>query len=251
MTKRRSRAYPGVSLGVACSLLREKLKDLGSAWTERKALAAFLGYQTGEGGVAARKVAALVHFGLLERSEKGYRLSDAGKKIQEFAEDSPEFLASARSALKKPALFAGILTRFHSGERIPRQELRRVLTDELGITEQAREDAVEVFVESARFARLIDQDGRLLELGYEASPAPEISPSTSAAFKRLEILLRGKSAWLEFPISMDRRDLKALVDNMSGVVQQIKSYLQMEDLPEIVPMRGSRATLHFPRPEGD
>jgi hypothetical protein len=170
MSKQRSRAYPGVTLRVACGLLRERLGNLGSEWVERGALAVLLGYQTGEGGIAARKIAALVHFGLLERSEKGYRLSDAGKKIQEVAESSPEFLDTVRSALKKPALFAGILARFRSGGRIPRQELRRVLTEELGITEQAREDAAEVFVESARFAGVLGPDGTLLDLSAERGP---------------------------------------------------------------------------------
>lgn len=254
MSKQRSRAYPGVTLGVACSLLCEKLEDMGSGWIERKALAAFLGYQTGEGGIAARKIAALVHFGLLERSDKGYRLSNAGRSIQEVAEDSPEFLATVRLALTKPALFAGILTRFRCGGRIPRQELRRVLTEELGITAQARDDAAEVFVESARFAGVLDSDGTLLDVSAEGRPRPQTAevPASSvvSSIKRLEILLRGKSAWLDFPTDMDSKDLKVLADTMPNVIQQIKAYLQIEDPPEVTPMRGSRATLRFPRSEG-
>ncbi len=251
MSKQRSRAYPGVPLGVVCGLLREKLQTMGSGWMERTALAVLLGYQTGEGGIAARKIAALVHFGFLERLERGYRLSDEGKRIQRVGEDSQEFLDAARLALKKPVLFFGILTRFRSGGHIPRQELRRVLTEELGITEQAREEAVEVFVESARFARVLDYDGNFLESvadGREALP-PTAPGSSLAALKKFEILLRGKSAWLEFPTDMDRSDLSVLADVIPNVLSQIKIYLKIEDPKEIVPpLRGS-GTLKFHKPE--
>src|SRR4029077_4732943 len=157
------------------------------------------------------------------------------------AEDSPEFSEAVRLALRKPALFAGILARFRLGERIPRQELRRVLTDELGITEQAREDAAEVFVESARFAGILNSEGVLQDLsagGGRGIAQTEASGGITAAIKRLEILLRGKSAWLDFPTDMDRKDLKVLAETMPNVIQQIKAYLQIEDPPEVTPMRG-------------
>ena len=240
MSKSRSRAYPGVTLGMACGLVRERLRGLEGQSLNRKVLADFLGYQTGEGGIAARKIAALVHFGFLERSEEIYRLSQNGRSIQEQDEDSAEFKRVIQDAFVHPVLYSEIAARFKPRGRVTPSELKHVLTSKLGITEQARDDAAEIFFESARFARALNSEGFFVEANDErgSSEATESIAlhSTQTSTKRLEILIGPKSAFLEFPTDMDKKAMRALENAMTGVLGQVRAFLQIED--DVTPMRG-------------
>jgi hypothetical protein len=242
MSKHRSRAYPGVTLGMACGLVREKLKEAEGKWLNRQALAALLGYRTGEGGIAARKIAALVHFGFLERSEEGYRLSQKGRRIQELDEGSAEVQQVAQEALTNPVLYNEILIRFQASERVSIPELKQILTSELGITEQARDDATEIFLESARFAGVLNSEGIFVKTNRKRDAPENIPHSTQTSTKRLEILIGKESAFLEFPIDMDSKAMRALESAMPGVLGQVRAFLQLED--DFTPLRG-RNTLLF------
>jgi len=232
-----------VALGVVCGLLREKLEGMGSEWVDRGALAERLGYRTGEGGVAARKIAALVHFDFLVRSEGGYRLSESGTRLQELEEDSPELHAAIQQALQQPVLFDGILRRFQPFGHVSRTELRKALTDDFGITEQAKDEAAEIFLESAQFAGVLRSDGSFAD----SEPIKKSEREADPPVKRLEILVAPqRSAWLEFPTDLDPEGLKALSDALPSVLAQIQAYVRRpEPQADVIPLRA----LKYRRPE--
>src|SRR5262245_60795254 len=80
-TKTRSRAYPALSLCEAVDVLRQLMGVFGFRDGDRDSIARKLGHSSGLSGVAGRKVAALVHFGLLERRESRYRVTALAQHI--------------------------------------------------------------------------------------------------------------------------------------------------------------------------
>lgn len=79
--KNRSRAYPALDLREAVGALRKLLKTNGSEKSDRDTIAQALGHSNGSSGIAGRKIAALMHFGLLEKSAEGYRLTELARHI--------------------------------------------------------------------------------------------------------------------------------------------------------------------------
>src|SRR5690349_8145864 len=109
MKRERSTAYPVLDLPTAYRILRRDLSDLGTAELTRDQLAKRLGYQAAVGGLAARKIGALVHYGLLNRRADRYGLSPLGLRLQSLDLDSSEFPSAIRAALERPALFRSLL----------------------------------------------------------------------------------------------------------------------------------------------
>ncbi len=216
--KERSRSYPVVDLEAARELLRQ-LDALGSGEVDREGLAKLLGYATGSGGVAARKVGALVQYGLLDRHAGFFRLSLLGNRLRQARESSPEFGSAILGALKKPPLFRWILDRYTRVGQIP-ENLDEILAGEYGITARASEEAANVFIRSARFARVLDSQGHLLEAGRSSDAGakqpvgepPPVSPDSPDSWKgRLELpLTNRRSAWLVFPSVLTENDLDML-----------------------------------------
>src|SRR5262249_29168984 len=117
--KERSRAYPLVDLQVANELLRTKLTALGEASVDRDDLAKTLGYSSAQGGVAARKIGALVQYGLLTRQSKLYRMSRLGRQLLSLKAGSPDFKSALQVALEGPMLFRQLLERYRPEGRLP------------------------------------------------------------------------------------------------------------------------------------
>lgn len=246
MKKERSRSFPVLDLGTAYEVLVRRLAGLGTAKVERDALAKILGYSSAGGGIAARKISALVQYGILDYRDGLYELSSRAHRIQSFRVGTKDFLAAARVALEKPALFRSILSRYRPVGRIP-EALAQVLTDHYGITARASEEAETVFVRSALFAEVLDAEGRFREieespvsLSGEPLPRPQSnaegkmlpgSPAPSEEGYPLPITGR-RCARLILPLSMSAKDLemleqKLLSDIKSGVLWD---YLGIEKL---------------------
>jgi hypothetical protein len=192
--------------------------------------------------MAARKIAALVHYGLMDRSAGRYRLSALGQRLLAFPLGSPEMLSARRSALERPVLFRSILDRFRLEGHIS-SSLAEVLATDFGITVKASFDAADIFLRSARFAKILANDGRLLGgdllQGQEGAEGANLfHPDVEQ--KRFEVLLPDrKSAWLEIPTNMNRKDVTALAQSLETLLGQLSLYLGLRDGAEVRP---------FPKP---
>ncbi len=216
VTKERSRSYPVLDLEMACQALTGKLSRMGSSRLDRDAFAETLGYSSAKGGIAARKVSALVQYGLIEYRDGFYELSARGHRIQSFKVGTQEFLKAARVALEKPPLFRSLLSRYRPLGQIP-EDLAKVLAEQYGITARASEDAEGVFVRSAVFAGVLDTEGRF----RESPQGPILAERTSAssvqhqarAERRPPFLFsvsEGRAAALDFPLDISAKDLEIL-----------------------------------------
>ncbi len=250
----RSRAYPGIDLETAEGILCRQLSEVGGETLERSDLASKLGYSSGKGGTAARKIAALVHYGLLDRSSDRFCLSPLGLKLLACLPGSPERQSFLRSALERPVLFRSILDRYRPEGRIP-SSLAQMLSTDFGITARVMTDAADIFFRSARFVGILANDGRFLEtvlprvIGeQEPSKAEPLTPEITR--KRLELLLSDrKSAWLEIPTEMSRKDLGILAQALEVQLAQLSIYLGLEEGAEIRPFRKRPNALRLTTPD--
>ena len=249
MKKERSRSYPVLDLGTAYEILVGKLSPLGSTRLDRDALAEVLGYSSAGGGIAARKISALIQYGMLEYRDELYELSSRGHRLQNFEVGTEEFLKAVRVALEKPALFKSILAKYRPIGQLP-EDLAQVLTERYGITARASGDAEAVFLRSAIFARVMDAEGRFCEPALSfALPERERAVSLSPTQPRAEevplpeptkpseegypLPITGRRvAWLKMSSSMSAKDVEMLEENL---LQDIKNgrlwdYLGVEKL---------------------
>lgn len=244
MDKKRSRAYPVLDLGAAYELLCGKLAAFGDREVDREVLAASLGYNSSGGGVAARKISALVQYGLLDRLSGRYGLSHRGRRLQALDPASDEFLASIQTALGRPALFQEILEKYRPVGWVP-GDLDRVLVLEFGITDRASEDAASIFLRSARFARVLDARGSFLGSksllpvpsdevhSFSATPLLEEQMPAGDAPDELSMQLPlsdKKFAKLTLPVSMTEEDVGLLIDRLRFELDndRLKKYLGLD-----------------------
>jgi hypothetical protein len=212
---KRSRAYPVLSLEQARRLMQEILAGLGEGAFSREVLGEALGYSNAHGGPGARKIAALVQYGLLRRKAGLYSPTVLARRV---VSASPE--ATLPRALRQPQLFAALLDRYTPQGRVPSQ-LDGVLWRDYGITRKASRGAAETFCQSARFAGVMDRDGVLLPAASEIEAGDRAShPAVDRAWggqpkaggpateQRFELALTGgRVARLFLPLDLCRRDL--------------------------------------------
>jgi hypothetical protein len=151
----RSKAYPAIDLGTAVRRAEQLQKNLGNnGWYTRQVVATGMGYKS-LSGVATRAIAALVHFGLLERRKDTYKLSDLATHITLpiSEEDKQEALLAA---LREPELYRELLNTFGDGP-LP-GALPNVLAHSYGINPNASQHAANAFIASAEIAGVL-RDG--------------------------------------------------------------------------------------------
>jgi hypothetical protein len=246
--RERSRAYPVMDLEAAYELLSRQLGSLGTESLDRESLAKRLGYETGGGGVAARKIGALVQYGFLDRRSGRYSLNRKGRELQKIRHGSPKFRTAIQSALEHPALFRWIIDRYRRFGKVP-ENLAGVLVRDYKITARASEEAAKVFFRSARFAGFLDADGSFL--GSQINPAIEeedalSKPETSRAESRIEPfqipLTNRRKAYLSFPDVMTDNDIEQLEEVLRLAVEKggLRKYLQIDPKSaegNVVPVR--------------
>jgi len=149
-TKDRSVAYPGVPLSEAIDFTARLRDALGKGPYSRDEAAKALGHSKLT-GPAARKVAALVHYGLLERSGNTYSQSQLSQDILKPESDTLKNEAIKRAAVR-PKLFQKLCRRFE-GQAVPSM-LQNILIRE-GVSEGAANDVVRIFIETMKFAELL------------------------------------------------------------------------------------------------
>jgi len=233
MTRERSHAYPILDLATAYRILRNELAGMGTSELQRDAIAERLGYRTALGGLAARKVGALVQYGLLNRRAASYGLSPLGMRLQRLDFGDAEFSSAILTALEKPVLFKSILGAFRKTGSIPAN-----LADELavfGIKAGARNDAAEIFLESALFAGIINIDGVFLaEPLLPKEPNKNVLPRDDKAevdegWHELELLLPGEMrAYLKLPRPFRLEDYNFLWKSFQALYGLLPEYLGLE-----------------------
>ena len=164
----RSSAYPAVSLKKAVETAVILSDKLGSGPYSREAVAQALGYK-GVSGASAVKVAALVHFGLLNRKGSSYHQSNLSKRILVPKTEEDKKIATAE-ALLTPTLYAKLSEKY-SGNSLPTL-LENILYHEFNIMQSASKEAAENFRQSAEFAGFL-KNGILLN-------APDVTIEPSA-----------------------------------------------------------------------
>lgn len=155
----RSTSYPSISLSEGLKKLSMLKDSLGvNGEYDREATAKGMGYGSLSGS-SARAVAALVHYGLLNRSKDQYSISDLGKKYLMPIEEG-QSQEAIREAVLKPALLHKIYSEYE-GQQLPGQ-LKNILTITHGIQGAAADTALRVIKQSFNHAGLITDDGTLI-----------------------------------------------------------------------------------------
>jgi hypothetical protein len=161
----RSRAYPVVSLEKAAELASAVVDQLGHGSHDRDSLAQAWGYQKGQ-GLVARKIAALVQYGMLERDGASYSLSPLADELLH-PKDEGEFEAAKARAFSHPTLFGELVAKFQPHGRVP-GALANILYRDHGIMRAVAEEAAGIFLASGSYAGVISADGQFLTAGRRA-----------------------------------------------------------------------------------
>jgi len=149
-TRDRSVAYPGVALSDAIEFTERLRNSMGKGPYSRDQVAKALGHPK-LSGPAARKVAALVHYGLLERTGNTYSQGQLAQEIYVPLSEEQKMEAIQRAALT-PKLFSMLYTRY-AGQALPSMLPNIIVRD--GVSEGVADEVSKTFVETLTFANLL------------------------------------------------------------------------------------------------
>ena len=221
--RKRSRGNPAIDLRAARQLLSILAAEHADRPFSRNAGAEALGYTSGTSGMPARKLAALVHFGLLIRRRGAYQVSPLGHQLLSTS-DLSEVRRARREAFLNPALFREIVSAYQDDGRLPRY-FAEALVENFGIAERARRGVAKIFLASGQFAEILNQDGEFVAPRPKTphSPAATPSPLDSSQVSHtsetspgvdgfMPVLLdgQGRRAWLKMPQQIYHEDIAAL-----------------------------------------
>ncbi len=148
--RERSTSYPGLTLENAIVAVRQLKVGLGKGPYSREAIAKALGHSKLT-GPAARKVAALGHYGLLQKDGSAYNLSDITLDILNPISENQKNVALIGAALK-PRLFEKLFEQY-KGQSLPTM-LYSILIRE-GVSEVATKEVVSIFTTTFEFVGLL------------------------------------------------------------------------------------------------
>jgi hypothetical protein len=158
---------PGHGLGKAVALLRDVVQGVGYGAANREVVAKSLGY-TSLNGKSNRAIAALIHFGLLEKSgNAAVRISDLGKQIL-MPKDEREARSALVQAARNPSLYQRLFERF-SGHGLPAL-LPNILVREYGVLPSSSDAAARTFRETVEYAGLLRNGVLHQDLDEPAQP---------------------------------------------------------------------------------
>jgi hypothetical protein len=225
---------PGVNLQSAIDLLRRVRDGVGVGRASRETIAQALGYSSLNGS-SKRAIAALGHFGLMERAgSSALRVSDLGSRIL-VPRDEQEQREAIAEAAQQPALYQKLFSRY-GGHGLPAL-LPNILVRDFGVLASSSEEIVRTFRESVEFAGLLrngilhtalepaethsssevppSSDGMSAEVeDQQAGPGPPTNHPTAArppvGGQRYTIPLdrQGRLATIEIPLPVSSSDLR-------------------------------------------
>lgn len=240
----RSRAYPAVDLKTAIQLVNRLVQALGPGAQSREAIAQSLGHAKSS-GPAARKIAAMNHFGLLEKSDKLYRPTDLAKAL--LRSDQEQLNRSRKEAFLNPTLFREVFDAYRTQGAIP-SLLGHTLAQSHGISENVQEEVASIFRDSGIFAGVLTPEGEFVgPRPAHVDPARDLSSASEPDEARSEpgatetqsatIQLKYGEAQLVLPTrltSSDFRRLKALLEVYAPDLENQEPRTK----PNLVPMGG-------------
>ncbi|WP_169974774.1 checkpoint protein HUS1 family protein [Tautonia rosea] len=168
--RERSARYPGAPLSEAIELARF-VDDQGLDGTSAEAIAASMGFESIKTRTFSTRLSAARQFGLLTLEGSGYRIAPLSRAILHPV-DPADLPRLYREALKAPPLYSDLLVRL-ADRRVPDPDrLANLLYHSYQITASAKLAAAESFVESARFAGVLGDDGILRPDGGPSTRPP-------------------------------------------------------------------------------
>ena len=239
-TTERSAAYPYISLEKAVVLLEKVRKGLGCANVTRDQIAPVLGHSKCT-GPAGRKIAALAHYGLLEKEKDSYKISKLANKILTPISNDEKENALKEAALT-PVIFAGVYERFSPDGRLP-DALSAILHREYGVTINAADLAKDNLINTLAYAGVLDINTQQftatikssnendncippnIQTGKEVQKDREKSEG-SQKFQVYELPLSLGKARLELPQKLSKKDLATL----ESLFQLVKHFVDEEEV---------------------
>jgi len=208
----RSTAYPSSPLARVLQTVDQLHKALGSGPYDRDSIAKALGFK-GVSGASASLIAALVHFGLLDRSgQNAYRLSELGHRYLMPVSDEEQGLAMCE-AVMHPKLYSKLLKEY-ANRALPLM-LPNILTRTYKISSKVAENAAQTFRESCETAGLLE-NGVIKDIPEEETPTDlkvGIQP-------RIPVLQGGKVAPKQMSVSSSSETIFPLVAGVKLVVPE-------------------------------
>jgi hypothetical protein len=182
--RERSTRYPGVPLAEGIKLC-ESIEGLGVDGLAAADIASALGYKNIKTNTFSARLSAARQFGLLALTGDGYGLTPLAREILHPV-DPLDLPRVYRQALLKPPLYADLAERL-GGKKLPEASiLGNVLYHHHQIIATAKQAAAEAFLESARFAGALGDDGIFYPGGIPRPGLPEPpSPDSAPAAVRL------------------------------------------------------------------
>ncbi|OGZ44236.1 MAG: hypothetical protein A2756_05025 [Candidatus Ryanbacteria bacterium RIFCSPHIGHO2_01_FULL_48_27] len=148
--KERSTPYPSITLKDAIVYIEALKKALGKGPYSRESIAQALGHDK-LSGPAARKVAALGHYGLVNRNGDVYTMSQLAEDILHPITDEQKIAAIVKAAIS-PALFTKLIHQFKN-QALP-SRLDSILLRQ-GVSSGAAREVVTIFTDTLKFAGLL------------------------------------------------------------------------------------------------
>lgn len=154
----RSRNHPTVALSRTTEFGQEAKRKLGYKPFSRKALGDAFSTNPSSGGFSS-KIAATSQFGVFEDAPNGMmQISGLGKRIMDPISEADK-RAALQEAFLRPPLYQELVQDFR-GQRIP-DELGNILLHGYRISPTAKDNCARVFLESARYAGLLNPENVL------------------------------------------------------------------------------------------
>lgn len=229
--RKRSRPYPSEPLSRCVEWARDIRRQLGTGGCDATMLAEAMGSRS-LSGTAKTRIAALGYFGLLDRSSGRYTLSDLAIRLLNPTSEHEEGEA-IRQAFLKPALYADLVDRYETEGRLP-ERLPNILLREFNILEGANESVARDFVESGRFARVLDEEGCFVsekplpaadeDPAEVRSAGPAITGATAAPAGTLILdvqLIGDRTARLVYPRDLSPDECKLIELQVNALKQQV------------------------------
>lgn len=231
--RERSARYPGVPLADSVELARF-VDDRGLDGLPADEIAVALGYKSAKTNTVSARLSAARQFGLMTIDGEGYALTPLARSILH-PTDPAELPRLRRQALLEPPLYADLAQRL-AEKRVPDASiLANILYHHHSIVAAAKQQAAESFLESARTAGALGEDGIFRpHAGAEAVAAPAQTPKAAVAPRgptprstagevKLDLRLwgpdRGKVVRLRAPESMSAASLERFLEALKLLIR--------------------------------
>lgn len=157
-TVERSAAYPGVTIEATLEFATQLKKAFQKSMFVREDISEVLK----RGSTVKRDISAAVQYGLVDKSVgEGYKLTQLSEHVM--SPISPEErMDNIAECFKRPKLYSDLIEKFQ-GETLPTDDvLKVILSRHHNITSLAAPQAVEIFIENAQYAGLLNEQRVLM-----------------------------------------------------------------------------------------